>query len=116
MGTAYTKPPIPKDTTMNIETSSYATMMGRMLRAYGRRVAGRDIEELRGLADFATDADKVLGETVAQLRTTDGGAYSWTDIGRVLGITRASAQQRFARYCTDVDVARKVGGQPANMR
>jgi len=93
--------------------NTYRKMMGRMLRAYGRRVADKDIASLAGLAQFAADAERTLGETVAQLRSEQGGSYSWAQIGRELGITRASAQQRFARYC---DEGRKVGGQPSNLR
>lgn len=102
-------------TDTKVETNTYGKMMGRMVKAYGRRVAGQDIEELAGLAQFVKDAETVLGETVAQLRTEEGGSYSWAQIGRVLGITRASAQQRFAKYCTEIE-GRQVGGQPSNLR
>lgn len=94
------------------ETDAYGAMMRRMLKAYGRRVGDMDIAELRSLADFAADADRVLAETVAHLRTEAGGAHSWAQIGDALGITRASAQQRFAH----AGGARRVGGQPANLR
>lgn len=94
------------------ETADYAAMMRRMLAAYGRRVASMDIAELKGLADFATDADRVLAETVAHLRSEEGGAHSWAQIGDALGITRASAQQRFAH----AGGARRVGGQPSRLR
>jgi hypothetical protein len=96
------------------ETASYAAMMRRMLTGYGRRVAGKDIAELKGLADFAADAERVLGETVAVLRTQEGGAYSWADIGEALGITRSAAQKRFGKY--DTAPARTIGGQPSNLR
>lgn len=99
-----------------VETDRYATMMRRMLRAYGRRVADRDIAALADLAAFAEDVDQVLGETVAALRSEAGGRYSWAQIGAQLGITRAAAQQRFARFCAEIDGARVVGGQPAALR
>lgn len=96
------------------ETASYGAMMRRMLKGYGRRVAGKDIAELKGLADFAADTERVLGETVAALRTEEGGAYSWADIGDALGITRSAAQKRFGKY--DTAPARTTGGQPSNLR
>jgi hypothetical protein len=101
-----------------VETDAYGAMMGRMLASYGRRVAAMDIEHLADLQQFAADADRVLGETVAHLRTEAGGAHSWAQIGAALGITRASAQQRFARYVAAADdaPARRVGGQPAHLR
>lgn len=103
-----------KKNSSTVETNTYGKMMGRMVKAYGRRVAGQDIEELAGLAQFVKDSETVLGETVAQLRTEEGGSYSWAQIGRVLGITRSAAQQRFGKY--DTAPARVVGGQPVNLR
>ena len=96
------------------ETFEFSGMMRRMLLAYGRRVAEKDIEELRGLAEFADLAERVLGETVAELRTENGGAYSWAQIGTVLGISRSAAQKRFGKY--DTEPARTTGGQPSNLR
>lgn len=101
-----------KDT---VETTEYERMMGRMLRAYGRRVRNKDIATLAGLAAFADDAERVLGETVAYLRTEAGGTYSWAQIGTELGVTRSAAQKRFAKYCTTGE-GRRVGGQPSNLR
>ena len=83
---------------MAVETSAYGQMMGRMLRSYGRRVGAMDVAELRGLAEFAADAERTLGETVATLRSEAGGGYSWADIARSLGISRSAAQHRFERY------------------
>ena len=83
---------------MAVETSEYGKMMGRMLRSYGRRVGGMDVEELKGLADFAADAERTVGETVAQLRSPAGGGYSWAQIAAVLGVSRSAAQHRYERY------------------
>ena len=48
---------------------------------------------------------------VAYLRSEEGGAYSWADIGEALGMTRQSAQGRFGG-----EGARQPGGQPAHLR
>lgn len=87
---------------MAIETDEYGRMMGRMVRAYGRRVAAMDVAELKGLADFAADAERVVGETVAALRSAEGGGYSWADIARSLGVSRSAAQHRYEKYCQQV--------------
>lgn len=97
---------------LRAENAAYGQMMRRMLKAYGTRVGNMDVDELAGLADFAKDANRVLHETVTHLRTEEGGSASWSQIGRALGITRATAQQRFAAP----GGARTVGGQPAHLR
>ena len=91
-------------------------MIRRCLRKYPQRVREgvADIGSLGQLADIQAELDAQTREAVAALRSEEGGAYSWTDIGRALGITRASAQQRFGPYCTDA--ARRAGGQPAHLR
>lgn len=72
----------------------------RMIRACGSK-AGADVEGLAELAALRADVDAALAVAVAELRTREGGqaagVYSWSDIGRVLGITRQSAQERFSR-------------------
>ena len=83
---------------MAVETASYGAMMRRMLRSYGKRVADMDVAELKGLADFAADAERVTGETVAKLRSKSGGGYSWAQIAQSLGISRSAAQHRYEKY------------------
>ena len=97
--------------THKVETDGYRAMLGRMLRAYTRRVGEGDIAELSGMAAFAADADAALVDTVHRLRSTAGGAYSWAQIGDALGITRQAAQKRFGGAG-----ARTTGGQPSNLR
>lgn len=70
-------------------------MLKRMVRAYVRRVGGaQDIESLAGLADLQRDVNQAIADAAAQLH--DAG-HSWTEIGRVLGVTRQAARQRFER-------------------
>lgn len=76
------------------ETGEYGAMVRRMIRAYGRRVADRDVEALAGLAALRTDLDAAVQLAVDGLRET---GYSWGDIARVLGTSRQGAQQRYGR-------------------
>lgn len=79
----------------HVETPEYGAFARRIVAAYGRRVADRDIEALTGLADLASLVDSYTLLAVANLRSEAGGGYSWTDVGRALGITRQAAQQRY---------------------
>jgi len=74
-------------------------MVRRMIAAYGRRVAGGDLAELEQLVALRTELDAEIDAAARALHegTDDRPGYSWTDIGRVLGITRQSARERFTR-------------------
>lgn len=82
------------------ETPEVAQAARRMIRAVAAR-AGSDVEGLTELARLRDDVDVELRQAVQQLRSGEGLAfgagYSWGDIGRVLGMTRQAAQQRFGR-------------------
>jgi hypothetical protein len=77
------------------ETSEYAAFVRRVVRAYGRRVSDKDIEALGEMAAVQRELDTAMRAAVAQLQGS--GDYSWADIGRVLGITRQAAQQRYGK-------------------
>lgn len=76
------------------ESDQFGAFVRRVTRAYGRRVADRDIEALAGLATLRSDVDDVIREAVAGLLAA---GYSWADIGRQLGISRQGAFQRYGR-------------------
>lgn len=76
------------------ETDKYGKFVRRIMRAYGRRVADLDIEGLKGLVDLRTELDAQIGES-ARLLQAQG--YSWAEIGRVLGVSKQAAQQRFGK-------------------
>lgn len=76
------------------EADEYGAFVRRICRAYGRRVADRDIDGLAGLAQLAADVEATTQAAVTQLRAQ---GYSWTDVGRALNITRQAAQQRYGR-------------------
>jgi hypothetical protein len=83
------------DSRSRVETDAYADMMRRMMRAYLRRVADGDPEDLAGLITFIDESERALAHTVRDMRKAYG--WSWTQIGAALGISRQAAQQRFAR-------------------
>lgn len=67
-----------------------------MLRSLPRRVGlfEFDTPDLARLNELHSVIDAVMAECVRQLRSQGD---SWADIGRELGITRQSAQERFGR-------------------
>ncbi len=93
------------------ENDAYAGFMSRAIRAYAKRVGQGDIAALGDLAKFRDEVDTAITEAVRTLRA-EPHCHSWARIGDELGITRASAQQRFS----SVGGARKVGGQPTHLR
>jgi hypothetical protein len=70
-------------------------MVARMIRAYGRRVSGADIEDLRDLMVLRDTLDGVIASTVSTLRADQ--EFSWAAIGEAMGTTRQAAQQRYGR-------------------
>lgn len=75
-----------------VENDDYAAFVRRIVRAYGRRVAGGDPDALAALVALAAEIDTATAEGVAGLRAA---GYSWADIAARLGITRQAAQQRW---------------------
>lgn len=98
-------------------TEQYFCFMKRVLKAYHKRAVADelDITALEQLAELQRLLDEQTAEVVMVMR--DQG-YSWADIGKRLGMTRAAAYKRFVGRPGRVDApnARKVGGQPASLR
>jgi hypothetical protein len=86
-----------------VETEEFSDFARRILRAYSRRVADKDIEALAGLVALRDEVDRAVVQAVSGLH---GDPYSWTEIARVLGITRQAAQQKYGPK-----VAELQGGQ-----
>lgn len=84
----------PTRRTAMTESDKFGAFARRILRAYARRVGDMDIEGLAGLVALRDEVDAAIEQAVADLH---GNPYSWTEIGRTLGITRQAAQQRFTR-------------------
>jgi len=75
-----------------IENDEYAAFVGRVLRAYARRIADGDIESLTYMTGLADDIEAAIRDAVTGLRDI---GYSWTEIGSRLGVTGQAAQQRW---------------------
>jgi nitrate/nitrite transporter NarK len=80
------------------ENAEFGAMVGRMIRTYGGRVAD-DIEGFADLVAKRAQLDAAIDEAAVRLHegTPDRPGHSWAEIGRVLGITRQSARERFGR-------------------
>lgn len=85
------------------ETPEYVKMLQRMLRAYARRVTEDcgDIEALAGLVDLSAELEITMARAIAGLVAS---GHSWAEIGRVLGVTRQAAQQRYSRLQARTEV------------
>lgn len=77
------------------DTSEYSKMMGRMLRAYSKRVGDADPEDLAEMLEVYAQFGAAIQDAVTSQRQRHG--TSWADIGRGAGITRQAAQQRWGQ-------------------
>jgi hypothetical protein len=78
---------------MPVETTEYLAMVGRMLRAAGRRVAEADEPELQQLIALRAEMDEIIRDAVLGQRANLD--RSWTWVGEALGLTRQGARQRY---------------------
>lgn len=78
-----------------VETHEYAAMVVRIVRAFSRRCADSDPEDLARLVAVQKELDAAIHIAVTGMRETYG--FSWSEIGSALGITRQAAQQRFGK-------------------
>lgn len=78
-----------------VENDAYAAMLERMLRAYARRVAEGDPEDLTRMLALRDRFDELVLDAVTGLRQNWGA--SWADVGRAAGMTRQSAFDRWNR-------------------
>lgn len=70
-------------------------MLSRMLRAYGRRVGGSDIEDLREMFELQQAFSDAVHDAVTRQRADLG--RSWADIAAASGTTRQAAQMRYGK-------------------
>ena len=59
-----------------------------------RRVAASDPTALRDLVAMRAALDEAIDDAAVELHAA---GYSWTDIGRELGVTRQAARQRWGK-------------------
>lgn len=74
--------------------SDYFAMVGRVIKAAGKRAGRADPEDLAELVALREDFALAVDMAVAGLR---GSGYSWAQIGAALGMTRQSAQERWGK-------------------
>lgn len=74
------------------ECPDMAAFLKRTFRAMTRRAAEGDLEALSALEGSRVELTYQLGESARALHAF---GYSWTEIGRELGISRQAARQRF---------------------
>ena len=80
-----------------VETADFCAMMGRMIRAHRKRVAAGSAEDLADLVRLRDELDAAITEGAQALHagTAEHPGLSWTEIARVLGVSRQAARQRF---------------------
>jgi hypothetical protein len=74
------------------EASDMAGMFRRFARAMARRAADGELDALVVMQQARDDLDVQM---VAAAQGAQAFGYSWTEIGRELGISRQAARQRF---------------------
>ena len=101
-------------------TQEYARFMSRLMRSYGKKARASlhdpevefDVTALEQLNEIQAELDATFDEVVAVMRQHQ---YSWAQIGRELGITRAAAFKRYGHLDVQGSV-RVAGGQPGHLR
>lgn len=95
-----------------VDEEKYSAFVVRAAKAFVEHSTEGGITSLELLSKLSSDVDEVIATLVTYLRSAEGGAYSWSAVGKALGITKARAIQRYGTG----EGARKRGGQPAHLR
>ena len=77
------------------ETSEYISMLRRMVRGLGRRVANGDPGDLADAIRLQRELDVVIREAVAVMR--DQAGFSWQQLADEMGVSKQAAQQKYGR-------------------
>ncbi len=77
------------------ETTEYAGMLRRMIRAYGRRVADADDVDLAEMVELRSVLEAAIATAVHGQR--ERHAASWADVARGLGTSRQYAQRTYGK-------------------
>lgn len=72
----------------------YAGMVRRIVRAYGRRIADSDPDDLALILSVRSELDEAIAAAVAGMRSN---GFSWAEIARPLGMSRQAVQQRWGK-------------------
>lgn len=84
----------PVDQEKYSDHGDYAGMVRRIVRAYGRRIANADPDDLVLILSVRDELDAAIDAAVAGMRSN---GFSWSEIARPLGMTRQGAQQRWGK-------------------
>lgn len=101
-----------------VELPEFASMVRRIIRAFGARVADADPEDLAVMLAVRTELDAVILAAVYEQNQIQ--ERSWAAIGGAAGITRQSAYDRWGkavRERAETDprvIARKAKSAPQN--
>jgi hypothetical protein len=82
----------PKRRRVVVENDEYTAFVGRVIRAYSRRVVAGDVDAIAAMIQTAADLDAAIHQAVLGLRRS---GYSWAEIGMRLSVSRQAAQQRW---------------------
>lgn len=78
-------------------------MIGRMIDAAGRRVAGYDPDQLARLASLHDNLDRAMVTAIRGQRRT---GITWVSIGEALGVTKEAVVQRYGPRVRETSGAR----------
>lgn len=78
-----------------VENDEFFRFARRILKAAGKRVGNADPVDLADLVALRKEMERVEADAVRMMRERHG--YSWSEIGRDLGISRQAAQQFYGR-------------------
>jgi hypothetical protein len=70
-------------------------MLGRLIRAYGKRVADADELDLAEMIELRGVLEDAITSAVLGQRETYGRSWAWVAAG--LGVTRQAAYQRYGK-------------------
>lgn len=72
----------------------YYAFARRLARAFGRRVAASDPDDLALLLSLRDEVDEAIGTAV---RAQRAAGFSWAEIAAPLAMTKQAAQQRWGK-------------------
>jgi hypothetical protein len=87
-------PPAPRRKRQK-DNGEYFAMMRRLLRSASLRLELEDPTELTVLIGLRADLDAAIDSAARAFHTSNGGDFSWGEIGRQTGMTRQAAFQRW---------------------
>jgi hypothetical protein len=80
------------------ENGDYGSMVLRMIRAYGRRVAVSDPEDLATMYECLTELAATLRGSIHAGRESDHRGWTWERVGSACGgVSKQAAQARWGR-------------------